>query len=128
DAFEPLVETGTSAVCFASSAAYQIVLARPDAELDAILEDPRADDFLDSAAARLDDSGLAYAWAKRGVIRAAARAAVRWGHRGGRVNSVSPGVIDTGRGRREFERQPAMPVILEHTPIGRFGRADDVAA
>ena len=84
--------------------------------------------FLDRAAARLDDPGLAYAWAKRGVIRAAARAAVRWGRRGGRVNSVSPGLIDTGMGRREFERQPAMPVILEHTPLGRFGRADEVAA
>ena len=128
DAFEPLVETGTSAVCFASSAAYQIVLAGPDAELDAIVEDPQADDFLARAAARLDDPGLAYAWAKRGVIRAAARAAVRWGRRGGRVNSVSPGLIDTGMGRREFERQPAMPVILEHTPLGRFGHADEVAA
>lgn len=128
DAFEPLVVAGTSAVCFASSAAYQIALAGPDDELDALVEDPRAEGFLDRAADRLEDSGLAYAWAKRGVIRAAARAAVEWGRLGGRVNSVSPGLIDTGMGRREFERQPAMPVILEHTPVGRLGRADEVAA
>ena len=34
-----------------------------------------------TGAARFDDSGLAYGWAKRGVIRAAARAARTWGPR-----------------------------------------------
>jgi NAD(P)-dependent dehydrogenase (short-subunit alcohol dehydrogenase family) len=31
-------------------------------------------------------------------------------------------------GRRELERQPMMQVILEKTPLGRFGRAEEVAA
>jgi NAD(P)-dependent dehydrogenase (short-subunit alcohol dehydrogenase family) len=128
DAFEPVVENGSSAVCFASSAAYQIALMGPDSELDALVEDPRADDFLDRAATRFGDSGLAYAWAKRGVIRAAARAAVAWGPRGGRVNSVSPGLIDTGMGRQEFEAQPIMQVMLDNTPVGRLGQAGEVAA
>jgi len=128
DAFEPLVVAGSSAVCFASSAAHQIALMGLDPELDALVEDSKADGFLDRAAARLDDSGLAYAWAKRGVIRAAARAAVTWGRRGGRVNSVSPGLIDTGMGRQEFEAQPVMQVMLDSTPVGRLGRADEVAA
>lgn len=128
DAFAPLVGNGSSAVCFASSAAYQIALAGPDPELDALVEDPMAEGFLDRAAERLTDSGIAYAWAKRGVIRAAARAAVAWGPRGGRVNSVSPGLIDTPMGRQEFERQPFMQVILDHTPLRRLGRAEEVAA
>src|SRR5207247_11264664 len=83
---------------------------------------------LDRVAARVDDSGLAYAWAKHGVIRAAARAALTWGRRGGRVNSVSPGLIDTGMGRQEFEAQPFMQVMLDNTPLGRLGEADEVAA
>jgi NAD(P)-dependent dehydrogenase (short-subunit alcohol dehydrogenase family) len=128
DAFEQLVEDGSSAVCFASSAAYQITMLGPNPELDAFVEDPNADGFLDEAATRFDDSGIAYAWAKRGVIRAAARAAVTWGRRGGRVNSISPGLIDTGMGRREFEAQPAMQVMLDNTPLGRVGLAEEVAA
>ena len=128
DAFEPLVEPGSSAVCFASSSAYQIVLLGPDPELDALVEDPLAPNILDRAAARFDDSGIVYAWAKRGVIRAAARAAVAWGRRGGRANSVSPGIIDTGMGRQEFDAQPMMQVMLDHTPVGRIGRPDEIAA
>jgi NAD(P)-dependent dehydrogenase (short-subunit alcohol dehydrogenase family) len=128
DTFEPLVEPASNAVCFASSAAYHVTLMGPDPDLDAFVEDPHAEDFLDRAGERFDDSGLAYAWAKRGVIRAAARAAVTWGRRGGRVNSISPGLIDTGMGRQEFEAQPIMQVMLDNTPVGRLGRADEVAA
>jgi NAD(P)-dependent dehydrogenase (short-subunit alcohol dehydrogenase family) len=128
DAFEPLVEPGSSAVCFASSAAHQVALLGPDPDLDALVDDPRPGDFLDRAESSFDDSGLAYGWAKRGVIRAVARAAVTWGRRGGRVNSVSPGIIDTGMGRQEFDAQPIMQVMLDHTPVGRVGRADEVAA
>ncbi len=129
DGFAPLVEPGSSAVCFASSAAYQIMrVAPPDPELEALVEDPLADGFLDRVSERVADSGLAYGWAKRGVIRSAARAAVAWGRRGGRVNSVSPGLIDTGMGRQEFEQQPIMQVMLDHTPLGRLGRADEIAA
>jgi NAD(P)-dependent dehydrogenase (short-subunit alcohol dehydrogenase family) len=128
DAFEPLAEPGSSAVCFASSAAYQMTMLGPDPELDELVEDPKADGFLARAAARFEGSGPAYAWAKRGVIRAAARAAVTWGRRGGRVNSVSPGLIDTGMGRQEFEAQPIMQVMLDNTPLGRLGRPEEVAA
>jgi NAD(P)-dependent dehydrogenase (short-subunit alcohol dehydrogenase family) len=128
DAFEPLAEPGSSAVCFASSAAYQITILGPDPELDELVENPHAEGFLDRAGSRFEESGPAYAWAKRGVIRAAARAAVTWGRRGGRVNSVSPGLIDTGMGRQEFEAQPIMQVMLDNTPVGRLGRPDEVAA
>lgn len=128
DAFDPLVVPGAAAVCFASSAAHQLALAGLDPELEALVEDPLADGFLDEVRARFDDSGLAYAWAKRGVLRAVARAAAAWGPRGGRANSVSPGLIDTGMGRRELAAQPVMQVILDATPLGRFGRADEVAA
>lgn len=128
DAFEPLVHPGSAAVCFASSAAYQVTLLGPDPELDALVENPRAEGFLDRVATRFDDSGLAYAWAKRGMIRAAARAAITWGSRGGRVSSLSPGIIDTGMGRQELAAQPIMQVMLDNTPLGRMGTPDEAAA
>jgi len=128
DGFEELVEPGSAAVCFSSSAAYQIALQGIDAELQAFISEPRAPGFLDAAAERLGDSGIAYAWAKRGVIAAAARAAVVWGRRGGRVNSLAPGLIDTPMGRQEMAEQPIMQFMLEKTPLERLGESDEVAA
>lgn len=127
DAFEELVVPGSAAVCFSSSAAYQI---EPfvDAEAEALLADPLGPDFLERAVARAPDSGMAYALAKVGVIRAVRRAAVRWGRRGGRVNSVAPGLIDTPMGRQEFEQQPVMKEMLARTPLGRLGAPEEVAA
>lgn len=127
DAFEPLVVAGSAAVCFSSLAAHQIApFADPD--LDAFVDDPLAPDFLDRAGDLVTDPGLAYALAKRGVVRAAARAAVRWGRRGGRVNSLSPGIVDTPMGRRELDRQPAVAAMQARSLLGRLGRPDEVAA
>ena len=126
DAFAELVVPGSAAVCFSSSSAYQIA-PFVDADSDAMVDDPMAVDFLDRAAAAFADSGFAYAVAKRGVIRAVGRAAVRWGRRGGRVNSVSPGLIDTPMGRQELEQQPIMKEMLERTPLGRLGEPREVA-
>jgi NAD(P)-dependent dehydrogenase (short-subunit alcohol dehydrogenase family) len=126
DAFGEIVVPGSAAVCFSSSAAYQIA-PFVDAAQDAMIDDPLAPDFLDRAANVIPDSGLAYGLAKRGVIRAVGRAAVRWGRRGGRVNSVAPGLIDTPMGRQEFERQPVMKDMLERTPLGRLGEPSEVA-
>ena len=126
DAFEELVVPGSAAVCFSSSAAYQIA-PYINAEQDALVDEPLSPGFLDRAAAASPDSGLAYALAKRGVIRACARASVSWGARGGRVNSLAPGLIDTPMGRAEFAQQPMMKQMLERTPLGRFGTAEEIA-
>jgi NAD(P)-dependent dehydrogenase (short-subunit alcohol dehydrogenase family) len=127
DAFEDLVVPGSAAVCFASSAAYQVG-PFVDADQEALISDPLAPDFLDRAAIAIADSGFAYALAKVGVIRAVGRAAVRWGRRGGRVNSVSPGLIDTPMGRQELAQQPMMKEMLDRTPLGRLGQPREVAA
>jgi len=126
DAFEAIVVPGSAAVCFSSSAAYQIA-PFVNVDQDALIDDPLAPDFLARAASAVADSGLAYSLAKRGVIRAVARAAVRWGRQGGRVNSVAPGLIDTPMGRREMERQPIMKEMLAQTPLGREGAPKEVA-
>jgi NAD(P)-dependent dehydrogenase (short-subunit alcohol dehydrogenase family) len=127
DAFEPLVSPGSAAVCFASSAGY-LPLELLGPELTRLIQDPRAVDFLDRAAALLPDTGMAYAWSKKGVQLEAAKSAVLWGRRGGRVVSLSPGLIDTPMGRQEFENQPMMKPMLENTPLGRFGRAEELAS
>lgn len=128
DGFEDLVTEGSAAVCFSSIAAYQIA-PYATAEQDALIDAPLEADFCERAAASAaNDSGLAYSLAKRGVIRACGRAAVRWGKRGGRVNSLAPGLIDTPMGRAEFAKQPAMKPMFDATPLGRFGESEEVAA
>ncbi len=128
DTFEELVVEGSAAVCFSSSAAYTLApFVTP--EIESLLIDPLAPHFLERAIeASADDSRFAYGIAKVGVIRAAARAAVRWGGRGGRVISLAPGIIDTPMGRQEYEHQPEMAAMIEQTPLGRFGRPEEVAA
>lgn len=127
DAFEPLVVPGSAAVCFSSSSAHQFgPYLQPD-QL-ALLDEPLAATFLDDSASAFADSGLAYAFSKVGVMRAAKRASISWGARGGRVASLSPGIIDTPMGRQELEQQPVMRQMVEKTPLSRQGRPDEVAA
>jgi NAD(P)-dependent dehydrogenase (short-subunit alcohol dehydrogenase family) len=125
-AFEELVVPASAAVCFSSLAAAQIAPFADDA-LDALLDRPLDDSFLDQITSTITDSGLAYALAKRGVVRSCARAAVRWGPKGGRVNSIAPGIIDTPMGRQELELQPVMRDMLGQVPLGRLGEPDEVA-
>jgi NAD(P)-dependent dehydrogenase (short-subunit alcohol dehydrogenase family) len=128
DAFEPLVTAGSAAVCFSSSSAYMIPLELLGEPLVELIRDPRAANFLDRVEELLTDSGIAYGWSKKGVQLEAAKAAVRWGPKGGRVVSMSPGLIDTPMGRQEFEQQPVMQQLLDDTPLGRLGQADELAA
>ncbi|MFI5047535.1 MAG: SDR family oxidoreductase, partial [Acidimicrobiia bacterium] len=131
DAFTPLVVPGTAVVCFASMAA-AMGGQSADPAVDAALDDPLGDDFLGrlraAAGELVENSGMAYGLAKRGVVRLVQRSAVTWGPLGGRINSISPGLIDTPMGRQEFEAQPAMTTMLELTPLRREGTADEEAA
>jgi NAD(P)-dependent dehydrogenase (short-subunit alcohol dehydrogenase family) len=127
DAFEGLAVQGSAAVCFASTAAHQFAPYLDGSQKD-LLRDPLAADFLDRATALAPDSGIAYGLSKVGVQHAVRRAAPRWGRRGARVNSLSPGIIDTPMGRLEVEHQPVMLQMIEQTPLGRMGNAGEVAA
>jgi len=132
-ALTPFITEGTAAVCFASMAAHLMAAnTNVDPAVDAVLDDPLRDGFLDALRSAvgpgIEGSGLAYAWAKRGVHRFVRRTAVPWGKRGARICSISPGMIDTPQGRQEADAQPAMTMMLEHTPLGRFGTAEELAA
>lgn len=130
DALTPLVVPGTAAVCFASMAS-QLVVSTDRPEADAVLDHPLQADFearLRAAVGEeLEDTGLAYGWAKRGVQRLVRRTAVQWGPMGGRICSISPGMIDTPQGRQEAAAQPLMAALLEQTPLGREGEPEEIA-
>lgn len=131
DALAPQATAGTAVVCFASMAAL-LGAGEGNPAADAVLDDPLAPGFVDRLhdvlGEEVEDPGMAYVWAKRGVLRLVRREAVRYGRLGGRVCSVSPGIIDTPMGRQESAARPINDMFVEQTPLGREGRPDEVAA
>jgi len=126
--FEPWVVPGSVGVLFASMAAHLVPAA---VEVDAVLDEPLDPGFLDRVGALgfdVDEPGFAYALAKRGLIRLVQREAIRWGGRGGRLLSLSPGVVDTPMGRAEAAREPAMAAMVDKSALGRMLSAAEVAA
>ena len=127
---------GSVAVCLASVSGH---MGAFDPAMDAVLDDPLAADLearFQSLAGDEPDPGATYRLAKRGVIRLCERAAVAWGARGGRVVSLSPGLIDTEMGRLELVHNPIKTWMAEMTPVGGDrsgpdtvlpGRTDDIA-
>lgn len=130
-ALRPLAVTGTAMVCFASMAPLLDPVA-PDPAGLAVVDDPLDEKFLerihDALGPAVEDPGLAYSWAKRGVHRFVAHEAVRLGPVGARICSVSPGIIDTPQGRQEADNHPSMAALVQRTPLRRRGSADEVAA
>ncbi len=132
EALRPLFTAGSALVCFASMAASFAGAQAQSYPVDPILDDPLAEDFLDKVEEVLGesvkDTGAAYSFAKRGVQRFAQREAVKLGKVGARVVSLSPGIIDTPQGRQEAAEHTVMASIVQATPLGREGRAEEVAA
>ena len=131
EALRPLAANGTAIVCFASMAPL-LASSEPAPAVAEVLDDPLGEQFLDrlreALGPAIEDTGIAYAWAKHGVQRFVRQEAVRLGPAGARICSVSPGIIDTPQGRQEAASHPTMAKLVELTPLGRQGRADEVAA
>jgi NAD(P)-dependent dehydrogenase (short-subunit alcohol dehydrogenase family) len=131
DVCRPLAAAGTSLVCFSSMAPW-LAMADSDLPADTVLDDPLAEGFVerlrDVVGPDLEDPGMAYTWAKRGVQRLVRREAVALGHAGARICSVAPGVIDTPMGRQEGAAQPAMDMMVKMSAAGRQGRPEEVAS
>jgi NAD(P)-dependent dehydrogenase (short-subunit alcohol dehydrogenase family) len=130
EALRPLATAGTAMVCFASMAA-QLATSRDETPI-AALENPLDDQFLDRlrdvVGPSLEDTGMAYGWAKRGVQRFVQQEATRLGPQGARICSISPGIIDTPQGRQEASTHEVMAEMVRRTPLGREGRAEELAA
>lgn len=71
----------------------------------------------------------AYSVAKAGVEMLTRNAALDLGELGIRVNAVSPGLVNTPMANRTGHiAAPVQARWLEHTPLGRIGRPEDIAA
>jgi NAD(P)-dependent dehydrogenase (short-subunit alcohol dehydrogenase family) len=109
-----------------------LAMADADVAADAVLDDPLGDGFIEhireAVGPELEDPGMAYTWAKRGVHRLVRREAAAFGRVGARICSVSPGIIDTPMGKQEAAARSTNDMLVKLTPLGREGRAEEVAA
>lgn len=79
---------------------------------------------------QVKDSLHAYQLSKRGNSLRVMAEAVRWGKRGARVNSISPGIIITPLAKDELTgpRSEGYRRMIELCPVGRAGTPDEVGA
>ncbi len=69
----------------------------------------------------------AYASAKNAVLGLTRSLANEWAKHGIRVNAIAPGFVPTDINRKMIEGTDRGRRILEHTPMGRFGVAEEIA-
>jgi len=124
-----VIATGGAGVVIASQSGHR--LGALTAEQDAALATTPADELLAHPLLALDqvtDSLNAYQLAKRGNSLRVMAEAVRWGKRGARVNTISPGIIFTPLARDELTgpRGAGYRRMIELCPAGRGGTPDEV--
>ncbi len=131
DALATHLQEGASVVLVSSMASYFSSVWTPD-QLIEILRDPLADDFYEclqalDVAEDVMSPGIAYGLSKLGVRCLAEKTAQVWGPRNIRVNTISPGIIDTPMAAREAEKQPSMQMMKDVTPLQRVGKPREIA-
>lgn len=79
---------------------------------------------------QVKDSLHAYQLAKRGNSLRVMAEAVRWGKRGARINTISPGIVMTPLAKDELSgpRGEGYRRMIEGSPVGRAGTPDEVGA
>jgi NAD(P)-dependent dehydrogenase (short-subunit alcohol dehydrogenase family) len=125
DALLPHVSPGTVGICLASISGWRRGIWR----FDEILQDPLAPNFRSRLEAETEIDGYpgrGYALSKRGVILLVERRAHDWGSRGGRLVSISPGLIeDTEMGKLEAPKGASG--LIGVSALGRGGTSADIA-
>lgn len=127
--FGTVIAPGGAGVVIASQSGHR--LGALTAEQDAALAMTPADDLLDLPMLQPDqvkDSLHAYQLSKRGNALRVMAEAVRWGKRGARVNTISPGIIFTPLAKDELTgpRGEGYRRMIELCPAGRGGTPDEV--
>jgi NAD(P)-dependent dehydrogenase (short-subunit alcohol dehydrogenase family) len=127
--FGNVITDGGAGIVIASQSGHR--LPPLTVEENAILATTPVDELLALPMLQIDqikDSLHAYQISKRGNSLRVMAEAVRWGKRGARVNTISPGIIITPLANDELKgpRGPGYRRMLEISAAGRAGTPDEV--
>ncbi|MDP9528762.1 SDR family oxidoreductase [Pseudomonas protegens] len=129
--FGKVITQGGSAIVIASQSGHR--LPALSAEQNRALATTAVDQLLALPMLQpehIRDPLHAYQISKRGNALRVMAEAVRWGQRGARVNSISPGIIFTPLARDELNgpRGPSYQRMIDLCAAGRGGTPDEVGA
>ncbi|WDK21924.1 short chain dehydrogenase [Colletotrichum graminicola] len=127
DIFLPLVPPGSSLIIIASVAGH-LLPRNPDLETH-MATAPTASLLMHHELERDTDPSHAYGVSRLGCIVRAQYSAARWVRKGVRINTVSPGAIETpmlGQVLRS-EQGPFAQSMIDNTTLGRTGTPDEIA-
>lgn len=131
EAFGNVIARGGAGVVIASQSGHRLP-ALTTAQNNALATTP-ADQLLSLPMLQADqitDSLHAYQVSKRGNSLRVMAEAVRWGKRGARINTISPGIIITPLAKDELSgpRGATYRQMIESCPAGRAGTPDEVGS
>ena len=125
-----VIKKGGKGVTISSQSGHRMPALSP--EIDEQLATTPADELLNLEVLQpknIKDTLHAYQMAKRCNVKRVMAEAVKWGKRGARINSISPGIIVTPLAIDEFNgiRGDFYKNMFAKCPAGRPGTADEVA-
>ena len=130
DEFGKIIAEGGSGVVIASQSGHRLeplTIEQNKALATTPTEELLALSFLQPA--QVKDSLYAYQLSKRGNALRVMAEAVRWGKRGARINTISPGIIITPLAMDELSgaRGEGYRNMINNCAVGRAGTPDEVA-
>lgn len=125
-----VIKEGGTGVTISSQSGHRMPALAP--EVDELLALTPTEELLNLEAlqpGRVKDTLHAYQMAKRCNVKRVMAEAVKWGQRGARINSISPGIIVTPLALDEFNgpRGNFYKNMFAQCPAGRPGTADEIA-
>jgi NAD(P)-dependent dehydrogenase (short-subunit alcohol dehydrogenase family) len=128
--FGKVIKKGGAGVTISSQSGHRMPALTP--EEDRLLATTPTEELLDLEMLKpenIKDTLHAYQMAKRCNVKRVMAEAVKWGERGARVNSISPGIIITPLALDEINgpRGDFYKNMFAKSPAGRPGIADEVA-
>lgn len=128
--FGNVIASGGAGVVIASQSGHRLPALTP--EQDRALATTPTEELLALPLVqpeRMTDPLHAYQVSKRGNALRVMAESVRWGKRGARVNTISPGIIITPLANDELTgpRGAGYRRMIELSPVGRAGTPDEVA-
>lgn len=126
DTFYELATTDSVAVLLSSMMAHTVP---PNNIYDTALQNPQRPESFETVNRFVNgDPDIMYNFAKRGVLLLLEKNTGKWGEKGARILSVSPGVIETEMVLKAGKEHPErMEMIRQATPLKRYGKPEDIA-